>query len=230
MPMRKTSIAVGEYYHLYNRGVDKRDIFLNNYERNRFLLLLLLCNSKNRFDIREFLSENEGRAFGDLFSAEKGEPIVHIGAYCLMSNHFHLLAKEIVEGGISEFMHKLGTSYSSFFNGIHDRSGSLFQGRFKAEHAESDQYLKYLYSYIHLNPVKHIDPLWKENGVKDKEKVRAYLDGYVFSSFPDYKGDSRPQSKILHKESFPDYFATRADLQAHIEDFLSFEIRRPGLR
>lgn len=218
--MRKLSFAIDEYYHLYNRGVEKRKIFLNDYESRRFVILLYLCNSRNALDMREL--QNEGRTFGDYFLVDRGVPLVDIGAYCLMPNHFHLLVKEIVEGGITEFMRKVGTAYSTFFNKAHERTGSLFQGRFKAQHASTDRYLKYLFSYIHLNPVKLFDPQWKENGISNRVGAKEYLQNYEFSSLFDYQGKLRPQLQLLNKDSFPGYFLSRSDFDSHIEDFLSF--------
>ena len=61
-------------------------------------------------------------------------------------------------------MGKLGTGYSMYFNRKYKRTGALFVGAFKSQHANSDEYLKYLYAYIHLNPVKLIDSTWKEEG------------------------------------------------------------------
>ena len=220
MGYRKISLAVGEYYHIYNRGVDKRALFTSTHEYNRFILLLYLCNTPHPLDIREIFSK--GRSFGELFGHERGELLVSIGAYCLMPNHFHILIKEITEGGITNFMRKVGTAYAAFFNRSHERTGILFQGRFKAEHVNEDRYLKYLFSYIHLNPIKLIDFQWKENGIKDKKRARAYINSYHYSSFLDYKGEKRAQSSILSRADFPDYFILRSDFKSHVDDFLSF--------
>jgi putative transposase len=156
--------------------------------------------------------EASGHAFG-----------IEIDFFQIMPNHFHLLIKEIEEGGITEFMRKLCTAYSSFFNKVHQRSGTLFQGRFKAQHANSDIYLKYLFSYIHLNPVKLIEPKWKELGISNPERVRSYINDFPFSSYQDYAGKKREENIILNPESFPDYFSSEKDFQSHIEDFLNYK-------
>src|SRR5680860_333938 len=157
---RKFVFSVGEYYHLYNRGVEKRIIFLDNADRYRFLKLIYLCNSHQSVDIGE-ISE------GLPFRHERGETLVDIGAYTLMDNHFHLLVKEKIEGGISKFMGKVCTGYSMYFNKRYKHSGALFQGVFQATHMDTDPLLEYIYSYIHLNPVKIIEPEWKEKGIED---------------------------------------------------------------
>ena len=182
------------------------------------MVLLYVCNSDKPIHISNF----EAKSLVDLFDAERGEPLVAIGAWCLMSNHFHLLLKEIKEGGISKFINKLLTAYSMYFNIRHHRKGTLFQGRFEAEHANEDRYLKYLFSYIHLNPVKIIDSKWKERGLKNLKKTKDFLDTYEYSSYLDYRGTKRPQNKILNKSEFPEYFENIKDFNEEILSWLSY--------
>src|SRR5674476_643636 len=151
---RKFQFSIGEYYHIYNRGTDKRSIFLESNDYNRFVLILHLCNNKNPVDISNLI--REGLSFTELMNIEVEERLVDIGTYCLMPNHFHLLLREQQENGISLFMKKLLTAYSMYFNKKHNRTGGLFEGPFLARHADTDEYLKYLFSYIHLNPIKII--------------------------------------------------------------------------
>lgn len=200
MVTRNIKFSVNEYYHLYNRGTDKREIFLDDKDRERFVKLLFVGNCNKPIDFREL---PEGLPFGKF---ERGETLVEIGAYVLMPNHFHLLIREKVEGGISIFMNKVLTSYSMYFNKKYKRTGRLFEGSFKAKHVENDEYLKYLFAYIHLNPVKMIDAEWKENGIKDKNQAEKYLLNYKYSSYLDYLNTERIENKILNKESFPQYF------------------------
>jgi putative transposase len=152
-----------------------------------------------------------------------GDKLVAIGAYCLMSNHFHILIKEIVEGGTVKFMSKLLTGYSMYFNKKYERTGALFGSEFKSEHLDSDEYLRYIFSYIHLNPVKIIDPKWKENGVTDLPKTERFLEGYDFSSYKDYIGNKREWEQILNRTAFPDYFSETKDVSSHIKDWLEYE-------
>ncbi len=214
---RKIPFALGEFYHIYNRGVDKRVVFENDHDRNRFILLLYLCNGEIPINI-----ENPPRKGSTFFEVDVGKPIVAIGAYCLMLNHFHILIREISEDGISKFMHKLSTAYTMYFNGSRDRAGALFQGRFKAKHADSDEYLKYLFSYIHLNPLKIINANWKNAGI-DSNKSKNFLSSYVFSSYLDYKGSNRKSEKILNRQKFPEYFPTKTDFDSSISDWISIK-------
>lgn len=86
---------------------------------------------------------------------QSSDPLVRIVCYCLNPNHYHLLLEEVVENGISEFMKRMGGGYTKYFNEKYERSGSLFQGRFKSVHIGSDSYLKTLSAYINLNNLVH---------------------------------------------------------------------------
>lgn len=218
---RKFDFSIGEYYHLYNRGTDKRVIFMDRNDHNRFVVLLHLCNGIEGVDISNRI--REGRTFTDLINIDVSERLVDIIAYCLMPNHFHLLIREKQEGGISLFMQKLSTAYSMYFNKKHERSGSLFEGKFKAKHADTDEYLKYLLAYIHLNPVKLIDSKWKENGIQDRIAAKEFLEKYNYSSYLEWVGDKRTESKILNRESAPEYFSDNNDFGDFINGWLAFK-------
>jgi len=202
---RNFEFAVDEFYHVYNRGNDKRVIFIDDNDRKRFLQLMYICNSEKSTAVKDI--------YGDPFEFNRGENLVSIGAYCLLSNHFHFLLHEIVDGGISKFMQKLSTGYTMYFNKRYDRSGSLFQGRFKAVHVINDRHLEYLFAYIHLNPIEHIQKDWKENGLKNLVHAKQYLGKYKYSSYPDLLNPGRRESKILNLEPFPQYFKSRRDFE-----------------
>lgn len=218
---RNFKFSTDEYYHLYNRGVDKRKIFLEERDYRRFLALLYVCNSVKAVDTN--IHFHEGRSFLELFSVDRGETLVDIGAYVPMPNHFHLLVREKTEGGLTKFMSKLATAYSMYFNKKNDRTGSLFEGRFKAKHVDEDNYLKYLFAYIHLNPIKIIDPEWKENGIANRDIAKQYLTEYKYSSYPDYMGASRVEGAILNTSVFPEYFKNFKEFEQFIEEWISFD-------
>ena len=220
MTTRKISFSIDEHYHVYNRGTDKRVIFQDDHDYRRFIALLYLCNGTSAIDLYEHFQE--GRTFLELYKINRGEKIVDIGAYCLMPNHFHLILREAVEGGISLFMKKLGTSYAMYFNATNQRTGALFEGKFKARHADRDEYLKYLFAYVHLNPVKLIDSKWNEKGIFDLEKTKEYLIEYPYSSYQDFIGKKRIEKSILSKKSFPGYFEKEQDFDEYITDWLTY--------
>lgn len=216
MTIRKLTFSLGEYYHLYSRGVDKRVIFLDNDDRRRFVRLMFLCNGSKPVIYRN----SEHLLINDIDMVDK---LVAIGAYCLMSNHFHLLSKEIVEGGIVKFMSKLLTAYSSYFNKKYKRIGALFSSEFKAQHLDTDEYLKYIFAYIHLNPLKLNEPDWRNEKI-DKETANKYLTDYYFSSYRDYIDETpRENCLILNKEVFPEYFIKSRDFQKYINEWINFD-------
>jgi putative transposase len=217
--MRNLEFSVGEYYHIYNRGIEKRIIFLEENDYKRFMILLYLCNSETSVG----LYRSKVWRTVNMYSIERKNPIISIGAYCLMPNHFHILIKEISEGGISKFMQKLTTAYTMYFNIKYNRTGSLFENTFKAKHANSDRYLKYLFTYIHLNPIKIIDPMWKENKIRNLNNYKIFLDGYSYSSFSEYSEQQRIESSILDKASFPNYFLNKIDLDNTLIDFINYD-------
>lgn len=220
MSERKFIFSIGEFYHIYNRGIEKRIIFNTVADKNRFMKLLYLCNGEKPFRFDE-LKKNEEYLF------ERGQPIVDICAYCLMDNHFHLVLREIKEGGISIFMHRLGTSYSAYFNKLNERKGVLFQNKFGARHLDSDEYLKYLIAYNHLNPVKMVEPKWKEEGIKDIEKVKKFIEKYRFSSYLDYLGQKRSENCILNMDSLPEYFDNGKEFDDYLNDWLGYDAEEP---
>ena len=212
---RKIVFSEGEYYHIYNRGVEKRNVFLTQEDHERFIKLLYLANSEKAFIFRLV----QGLP---LYKIDRGEVLCSIGAYVLMPNHFHILLRETKEGGISRFMEKLMTGYSMYFNKRHERVGPLFQGRFKARHVEQDEYLKYLFAYIHLNPVKLIEPRWKETKIEDRRAAEKYLQNYHYSSYPDLVGEGREERAILSLSEFPEYFSEKGEFQRYVEDWTSY--------
>jgi len=146
-----------------------------------------------------------------------------------MPNHFHLLIREREEGGITKFMGKLGTGYSMYFNKKYERTGGLFEGRFKARHVDSDRYLKYLFAYIHLNPVKMIEPQWKEVGITNHTHVKKYIDEYEYSSYPDHGGIEREEKLILNTNVFPRYFNKKVDFTKFIDQWLVYVSEQDSL-
>src|SRR3989338_231518 len=219
---RKFQFSDGEYYHIYNRGVDKRIIFETLADRSRFQKLLYICNGTNN----HWLSSLEAMGMGDeIYFANRGTPLVDIGAYCILGSHFHLLVRARFGENVSLFMQKISTAYTMYFNRKRQRTGSLFEGRFRAKHIKHNEHLKYLYSYIHLNPVQHIEPHWKERGIRDKKAVKKYLENYAHSSLPDYifQSDRKERSIIAHS-GFPRYFHGKKDYLKELESWLSFEV------
>ncbi len=142
MPSRNTikEFEAGGYYHVYNRGVEKRIIFVDDQDYTVFLGLL-----------KKYLAgEEDARKNRHPYSRLDGE--VKLLAYCLMPNHFHLLISQNTGDGITKLMRRLATGYAMYFNHRYNRVGTLFQGRYKASKINTDPYLLHISRYIHLNP------------------------------------------------------------------------------
>jgi len=170
MSIRKIQFGEECYYHVFNRGVDKRSIFEDKNDIYYFFNRLTDLNIdavNSRLTTKRF--KKQGKAIIEPNHAK----LVSIIAYCLLPNHFHLVLKQESKDGISKFMQKLGTSYTMYFNTKYKRSGSLFQGKFKANLIGGDFGLPVLSVYINLNYIHHrIDP--KINLVKSS--IFEYLD------------------------------------------------------
>lgn len=154
--MRKVNFANKEYYHIFNRGTDKRLIFTELNELRRFF------QSMDEFNSLEPIGsiyENSFRKdqFGSRASKKtsKKKKLVNFICYCLNPNHFHFILEQLVDRGIEKFMHRLGTGYTKYFNQKHERSGVLFQGPFKAVHIDVNEYLLHLSIYVNLNNKIH---------------------------------------------------------------------------
>lgn len=179
--MRKN--VPGEYYHIYNRGTQKQDIFNNDEDRIRFLFLLLTFQGKKHIaNINRTIKNNvQNRVLNiryDLIQDIVEERIVEIVAFCLMPNHFHIIIKEVKESGIAEYTQRVFLAYTKYFNTRYEKSGHLFQGSYKSVHIIDDEQLMYLSAYIHKNPLTLRE--WKLS-----------FEQYPWSSYQDYIGSSR---------------------------------------
>jgi REP element-mobilizing transposase RayT len=200
---RKTPFIEGEIYHIYTRGVEKRTVFTSKMDYERFVMLLLLSNSRGQIRIGNLLKRYKGKSTSEILRCiDPTHEYTDVLGYALMPNHIHLILKEKRSGGISTFMHKLITSYAMYFNIKNDRSGPLFTRPFRSRHVDDDPYLRWLFSYIHLNPLELSQPGWK-NGRIEAKSAAVFLRNYAFSSYPDFFFVERPESIILNKSAWP---------------------------
>lgn len=213
---RDAPFLSGEIYHVYNRGANKADIFLETSDYSRFKFLLFLANSLEPCPIRDTLKKYkaQGRSLSGVFVNERPDQmLVDVIAYALLPNHFHLILRQKSENGITKFMKKVATAYSMYFNTLYGHSGTVFQGRFKSKHVGEGDYLRWLCAYVALNPLDIGFPGWKESGVPISQ-AKEYLYTYQHASFPDLCPDTvkRPESSIISfdvikelKEDIPDF-------------------------
>ena len=193
MASKKPPLINNEFYHIFNRGVEKRKIFLQSSDYFRFILSLYELNDKNLVLMRDRINQrrkrkNRGETPANI--QNKREPLVEIIAFCLMPNHYHLVLRQLVDGGISLFMKKMGDSYVGYFNQKYNRKsmGSLFQGHFKAVHITTNEQLIYLFTYVFTNPLTLLERNWKEQGIEYPKRAIQYLEEYRWSSYLDSIG------------------------------------------
>ncbi|MFA6257036.1 MAG: transposase [Candidatus Paceibacterota bacterium] len=164
--MRKDPLVTREYYHIYNRGVDKRDIFSSKKDLDRFALSAKEFNSVVPIgSIKD--KKHKKPADSDV---GRPNPLVSIVAYCFNPNHFHFILKQEVDGGISEFFKRLLGGYTKYFNLVHSRTGALFQGRFKSQLIDDEPYFLKIRPYVHVNYMVHNIPKERMHLVLSSEK------------------------------------------------------------
>ncbi len=215
MSMRKLKFVNNSIYHICNRGVEKREVFLDDKDYYRFI-----------HDIYEFNDEKpaENTYYRNLYetgtqrSQRSRSLLVEILAFCLMPNHFHLLLKQLIDGGVSIFMNKLG-GYSTYFNQKYERVGSLFQGRFRAVRIERQEHFIYIPYYIHLNALDLIEPEWRKGKIKDFNKTVDFLNSYRWSSYLDYTGKKNFPS-IIQKNLLLDSFGSQENYRKETLEWL----------
>ena len=158
--MRKTEFVNGEFYHVFNRGTDKRVIFPERYDFQRFFQGMELFNVLDPIGSIYENSFRKNIQLGNLVSklelgTKQPQKLVNFICYCLNPNHYHFILQQLVDRGIEKFMHRLGVGFVKYFNQKYQRSGVLFQGPFKAVHVDSNEYLLHLSAYVNLNYKVH---------------------------------------------------------------------------
>jgi len=219
--MRKIIFETGKYYHVYNRGVEKRNIFRDDEDRFRFIHDLYEFNDQDAVLNSQFYY----RGPTSIVARKKQRKLlVNILCFCLMSNHYHLILEQLVDNGISLFMQKLG-GYVYSFNLKYERVGPLFQGKFKAIEIENENYLLHLSRYQHINPAEFIEPNWKEEGIKDWKRAVQFLESYRWSSFLDYIGKKNLPS-VTQRELINTYFEKPEDYKKFVMEFLLKDLEK----
>lgn len=146
------------YYHIYNRGVEKREIFLDEQDFavwKSYISTYLLPKDTNELSLiisSETATTKEKDKALKLLRMNNFSNTITLHAYCFMPNHFHLLVHQKEQENIDQFMNSLGTRYAMYFNKKYRRVGPLFQGVYKAVRVTRDEQLLYLTKYIHRNP------------------------------------------------------------------------------
>ena len=200
MGMRKVRFVNNHFYHIFNRGVEKRDIFLRSGDYNRFIDVLhfYIFHPRRKYSKTQELLRLKLIDVAQLKKERTKNPLVDIINFCLMPNHFHLTLKQNIENGIVRYMQKVASGFSHYFNVLYSREGSLFQGKFRAVLISSEEQLIHLSRYVHLNP---------------RDLVRADeadIFNYPWSTLRDYLGLSQ-DFNFCRKSEVLEYFKDGED-------------------
>lgn len=177
------------YYHIYNRGVEKRKIFVDDEDYSVFLNLF------KRYLDDSPTKDNKGREY-DWFSKN-----VELIAFCLMPNHFHLLLYQIEINAITKLLRAVCSAYTIYFNKKYDRVGALFQGIFKATSINNDTYLLHITRYIHRNPILYLRWEWSSLEYWLNNKYAAWIN-------PQRLNDMKPGQYIDYINDEDEYEST----------------------
>ncbi|MBI2450134.1 MAG: transposase [Candidatus Nealsonbacteria bacterium] len=223
--MKRVIFAKDQIYHVYNRGVEKRNIFLDDKDYFRFIHNLFEFNdekpAENIYYKQPMLQSQKIQSY-EASPRKINMPrklLVEIMAFCLMPNHYHLLLRQKQDRGITRFMQKLGTGYSMYFNQKHERTGILFQGPFKAILVDRETYFYYLPYYIHFNPLDLIEPEWRNGKINNYKEALNFLENYRWSSHLDYIGKKNFPS-VTQREFLLEYHQNGNRYKQSIENWL----------
>jgi putative transposase len=202
MPQRKTVIATGENYHIFNRSVGSMPMFQTQREYQRFIDLMNFYrfdHPQNRFSHFCRLNFNAKSNFFELL-INNHQPLVTIYAFAIMPNHFHLLLKQVKDQGIHTYLRNLQNSYARYFNIKSKRNGALFQSMFKSVRIEDENQFLHVSRYIHLNPITGF-------------VIRNYQDliNYPWTSYPIYLGNIK--SSLIEKDQILSNFISLSSFE-----------------
>ena len=214
-------LVKGNFYHILNRGVDKRNIFLDNKDYFRFIRDLFEFNdTASPPNINYFFHKYSDivHKYSDIASPNIPSPniisktrkrklLVEILVFSLMPNHYHLLLRQKVKNGISRFMKKLNMGYAKYFNEKNRRSGALFEGRYKSIDVTNEMHFLWLPYYIHCNPLDLKFPRWRGGNIEDYKEAVKFLESYRWSSHLDYLGKKNFPS-VTQREFLMEIFGT----------------------
>ena len=200
MSIRKVKFVNNHYYHIFNRGVDKREIFSEPDDFTRFF------QSMDEFNTQNPIGSIYQNSFNPLRSSTpKCEKLVNFICYCLNPNHYHFVLEQLVDNGIEKFMQRLGTGYTNFFNHKYKRGGSLFQGKYKDVFIDSNEYLLHVSAYVNLN-----------------DQIHQLRSSTSKSSWREYISDSFGDHNFCVKGVILDQFNSREEYKNFAEDSLKF--------
>ena len=233
MPYRKEQFDTGKIYHIILRSIDDNKLFKDTDDYYRGIFSIYEFNTVNpveilkrrsvRLRIKRFLKKIEKSGGGPSSATfESRDKLVEVLTFSLMPNHIHLLLKQIKDGGIVKFMSKLGTGYAGYFNKKYSRKGHVFQNGFLSVPIKTDEQLKTVFAYIHVNAVSLIEPRWKERGVRNTNKAMQFIKEYKWSSFSDYLGKQN-FSSVTDRKFMSETMGGEKACEKFVEDYIKYK-------
>lgn len=210
---------------MLNRGVDKRKIFLDEQDHFRFIHDLFEFNDVNSVNTTFYAFKRKyndvGRRKRRKIEKERKprKMLVDILAFCLMPNHYHLFLMPRVQNGIALFIKKLNGGYAKYFNARYERSGALFQGKYKRIIVKNEAHFIHLPYYIHLNPLDLVAPEWRERKINNLAKAMKFLNSYRWSSYLDYTGEKNFPS-VTQRDFLLEFFGGHEQYKRGITEWL----------
>lgn len=218
--MRVEPYTIGSYVHVIKRGSRGLPIVKDEGDRWRFLLMLYHFNDSYKSDnwYRELMDNKIANTFQRPPNWPKRKKIVEILCFCLLDNHFHLLLKEIIPGGVSKFMQKLGNGMSKHYNEKYDSKGSIFQGAFKLKTISSDEYLRYVSAYIQVKNTFEMFPGGIQKAFEMFDKAYLWSTKYPYSSLGNYAGVF--ENPIVDRGLLGEVFSSAKEYKDFSNDFI----------
>lgn len=198
MTMRDAPFSTDVWYHCFNLTIEKRPAFADDRDYRRFLEILYLAN-----DTRPLRRNDLGSVpLEQVLRIPRDGQLVFVGAFCLMPDHFHIVLREAVPGGITTFMRKVGTAYTMYFNSRHRRAGNLFLKPFRSRQV-ADAQVERAVSYVHCTPAALFESGWKTSHIVDPQFLGERIAAYPYSSFKAHAGNLTALKAILDPEMLP---------------------------
>ncbi|MEK7562125.1 MAG: transposase [Patescibacteria group bacterium] len=232
MPSERVKLITNELYHISDRAVGDSVIFKDDDDHYRGIFSCYEFNNANPVNIwhrrvqrKKEKIEQKSLAGSDPANSnliiQERNMLVEILVFCFMTNHIHLVLRQLKDDGISQFMQKIG-GYTTYFNEKYDRKGHLFS-RFKAVHIKSNEQLRTAFIYDHINPLSLVEPGWKESGIKNPKKSIKFLEEeYRWSSFFDYLG-KKNFSSVTKRDFLLDLMGGEKGCRQAVRDWIKYK-------
>jgi len=219
--VRKEKFVPGEYYHIFSRTILNVPEFKDKRNIEKLAQAFLIANSTKSTEAFQFLRNNKDEPIEKAIEITRsGEKLVDVLCYVIMPDHYHLLLKERGENGIIKFISKCNTSIAKYINIKKDRSGPLFESRFKSKHIKSNEYLLHLSLYIHLNPLDFlINRDWRNHKLKDWQIAKEKLFNYPWSSLKSFIDKKHKNFILSGTKIIKDQFDNEKDYELFLREW-----------